>query len=113
VPDASPPAPAKGPCRRGLAGNVLSLHPLRAKQGHSLALSFRRCPLARMSACARIEVLLPGEDRGRRSDARCLCGLAEVGEDTLNGTYVRHEGDDPRRLATSMSWTGSALRRGR
>ncbi|MBA3494641.1 MAG: hypothetical protein H0T87_11165 [Gammaproteobacteria bacterium] len=34
-------------------------------------------------------------------DARSLGGLAEVGEDTLNGTHVGHESDDPHRLATA------------
>jgi len=67
----------------GLAGNFLSLRPSRARQGHSLALTFRRCAFTQGEriAFARIEVLLPiGRTAGGGGDARGLGGLAEVGE---------------------------------
>ena len=35
----------------------------------------------------------PARESG--GDARSLGGLFEVGEDTLNGTHLGHEGDDP------------------
>ena len=98
--DAGPPVPIKSPWlagwfgeeRRlpvrsihpGSAGNLLSLRPSRAQQGHSLALAFRRCAFTQGERIAftRIEVLQAGPRaaeamrgawvarRGRRGCAR-------------------------------------------
>ncbi len=60
-----------------------------------------RVGLAEVSALAGFEVLLPGRTAGGRRDVRCLCGLAEVGEDARDRSAVGDEGDDPHRLPTA------------